>query len=73
MGYDVTGKRVLLTGGSSGIGAELVAALLDGLARELVQAYAPANFAELASGKAANVEGFLSGSAERVHQQQSKA
>ena len=53
--------------------AELVAALLDGLARDLVQVYAPAYFAELASGKAANVEGFLAGSAEWVRQQQSKA
>lgn len=49
--------------------SELVSAVFDALDRGAVQVYVPDWFADLASGKAANVEGFLSGAAEFVAQQ----
>jgi short-subunit dehydrogenase len=52
--------------------SELVDAVFDALDRGAVQVYVPDWFADLASGKAANVEGFLSGAAEFVAAQQSK-
>jgi short-subunit dehydrogenase len=45
---------------------EAVAAVLDGIARGALQVYVPPWFADLASGKAADVEGFLAGTAEYV-------
>jgi short-subunit dehydrogenase len=50
--------------------AEVVTATLDALATDAVQVYVPSFFADIAAGKAANVEGFLSGAAEYVAQQQ---
>jgi short-subunit dehydrogenase len=49
--------------------SEAVAAILDGLASGASQVYVPAWFGDVASGKAANVEGFLAGTAEyaRTH------
>jgi short-subunit dehydrogenase len=48
---------------------EAVAAILEGLASGASQVYVPAWFGDVASGKAANVEGFLAGTAEyaRTH------
>lgn len=46
----------------------LVDAVLDGLRTDQVQVFVPDFFRELASGKAANVEGFLAGAAEFVKQ-----
>jgi short-subunit dehydrogenase len=48
---------------------EAVAAILEGLASGAAQVYVPAWFGDVASGKAANVEGFLAGTAEyaRTH------
>jgi NAD(P)-dependent dehydrogenase (short-subunit alcohol dehydrogenase family) len=51
--------------------AEVVTATLDALAADVSQVYVPSFFADIAAGKAANVEGFLSGAAEYVAQQQS--
>ncbi len=48
---------------------EVVTAVLEGLHDDAVQVYVPGWFAELASGKAGNVEGFLSGAAEFVRTQ----
>jgi NAD(P)-dependent dehydrogenase (short-subunit alcohol dehydrogenase family) len=50
--------------------AEAAAAVLDGITRGALQVYVPAFFGDLASGKAANVDGFLAGTAEyvRAHQ-----
>ena len=50
---------------------ECVAAIMDAFAREDLQVYVPDWFEKLASGKAANVAGFLAGSAEYVRSQQS--
>lgn len=46
--------------------SEAVAAIRAGLDAEALQVYVPAFFAELASGKANDVQGFLSGTAEYV-------
>jgi short-subunit dehydrogenase len=48
--------------------SELVAGVFDALDTGAVQVYVPGWFADLASGKAANVAGFLSGAAEFVAQ-----
>lgn len=45
---------------------EVVTAVLDGLAQDALQVYVPGYFADLASGKASNVEGFLAGAAQFV-------
>jgi len=49
---------------------EAVAAILAALAADAAQVYVPAWFGDIASGKAANVEAFLAGTAEYVRQQQ---
>ncbi len=49
---------------------EAVAAILAGLAADAAQVYVPAWFGDIASGKAANVEGFLAGTAEYMRQQE---
>ncbi|MGP8058472.1 MAG: SDR family NAD(P)-dependent oxidoreductase [Acidimicrobiales bacterium] len=51
--------------------SELVSAVFGALDRDAVQVYAPEWFGDIASGKAANVGGFLAGAAEFVAQQQS--
>jgi NAD(P)-dependent dehydrogenase (short-subunit alcohol dehydrogenase family) len=51
--------------------SELVDGVFDALDRGSVQVYIPAYFADLASGKAGNVEGFLSGTAKYIADQQS--
>jgi short-subunit dehydrogenase len=43
---------------------EAVGTILDGIAAGALSVYVPAYFADLASGKAQNVEGFLAGAAE---------
>jgi len=48
---------------------EAVKAVLDGMAKDAMQVYVPGWFAGLASSKAADIEGFLSGTAEYVRQQ----
>ncbi len=50
---------------------EAVATIMEAFAADALQVYVPGWFAELASGKASNVEGFLSGTAEFVRQQRS--
>jgi short-subunit dehydrogenase len=50
---------------------EVAAAVLDALARGTNQVYVPAWFADIAAGKAGNVDGFISGAAEYVRQQRS--
>lgn len=52
---------------------EAVAAVLEGLAADASQVYVPAWFADIASSKAADVGGFLSGVAEYVRQQKASA
>jgi short-subunit dehydrogenase len=49
--------------------SELVDGVLDAIARDALEVYVPAWFRELASGKAADVEGFLAGSAAWVREQ----
>ena len=51
--------------------SELVSAVFGALDRDAVQVYVPEWFGDIASGKAANVGGFLAGAAEFVAQQQS--
>jgi short-subunit dehydrogenase len=48
---------------------EAVATILAGVAAEAAQVYVPAWFGDIASGKAANVEEFLAGTAAYVRQQ----
>jgi short-subunit dehydrogenase len=48
---------------------ELVDGVLDALDRDAVEVYVPAWFKEIATGKVANVEGFVAGSAEWVRSQ----
>jgi short-subunit dehydrogenase len=50
---------------------EVAAAVLDALVRGTSQVYVPAWFADIAAGKAGNVDGFISGAAEYVRQQRS--
>jgi short-subunit dehydrogenase len=45
---------------------EAVATMVDGIERGAAQVYVPQWFADIASGKAADVEGFLAGTAEYV-------
>ncbi|HYA69162.1 MAG TPA: SDR family oxidoreductase [Acidimicrobiales bacterium] len=47
---------------------EAVQAILDGLAGDALQVYVPAWFGELSSGKAADVAGFLAGTAQYVRE-----
>ena len=49
--------------------ADVVAATLDALARDALELYVPEYFKEFAVGKANNLEGFLSGAAEFVRNQ----
>ncbi len=49
--------------------SELVAGVFDALERDALQVYVPGYFADLASGKAADIEGFLSGMAAYVASQ----
>ncbi len=49
--------------------SELVDGVMDAIGRDALEIYVPAWFKDLASGKAADVEGFVSGSAEWVRQQ----
>ncbi|MGO9455649.1 MAG: SDR family NAD(P)-dependent oxidoreductase [Acidimicrobiales bacterium] len=49
--------------------AELVEGVFEALDQGVIQVYVPGWFADLASGKAANVAGFISGAAEFVAQQ----
>jgi len=51
--------------------SELVDAVFDALGRGTAQVYAPAWFADVAAGKAGNVDGYLAGAAEYVRTQQS--
>jgi NAD(P)-dependent dehydrogenase (short-subunit alcohol dehydrogenase family) len=53
--------------------SQLVAAVFDALDRDAVQVYEPGWFADVAAGKAGNLEGFLSGAAQFVAQQASKS
>jgi short-subunit dehydrogenase len=48
---------------------EVVTAVLDALDRGTSQVYVPGWFADIAAGKAGNVDGFLAGAAEYVRQQ----
>jgi short-subunit dehydrogenase len=50
---------------------EVATAVLDALDRGTSQVYVPAWFADIAAGKAGNVDGFISGAAEYVRQQHS--
>jgi NAD(P)-dependent dehydrogenase (short-subunit alcohol dehydrogenase family) len=50
--------------------SELVAGVFDALDGDAVQVYVPAYFADLASGKAADVGGFLAGTAKYVAEHQ---
>jgi NAD(P)-dependent dehydrogenase (short-subunit alcohol dehydrogenase family) len=49
--------------------SELVDGVFDALERGAVQVYVPAYFADLASGKAGNVQGFLAGAARYIADQ----
>ena len=49
--------------------AEAVGDILAALDRDALEVYTPADFKDFAVGKAANIEGFLAGSAEFVRQQ----
>ena len=49
---------------------EAVTAMMEALARGAAQVYVPEWFGQIASGKAADVEGFLAGTAEYVRSQQ---
>ncbi len=49
--------------------SDLVAAVLDALARDALEVYVPDFFKEFAVGKANNLEGFLSGAADFVRHQ----
>lgn len=49
--------------------AELVDGVMDAIDRDAREVYVPAWFKDLASGKAANVEGFLAGTADWVREQ----
>jgi NAD(P)-dependent dehydrogenase (short-subunit alcohol dehydrogenase family) len=49
--------------------SELVDGVFDALERGAVQVYVPAYFADLASGKAGNVQGFLAGAAKYIADQ----
>ena len=61
-----------LMGGVEAIPVEdAVQAILDGLARDALQIYVPEHFAQYATGKAANVEGFLAGTAAYVRSNRS--
>jgi hypothetical protein len=46
--------------------SELVNGVFDALDAGTIQVYVPGYFADLASGKAGNVEGFLSGAAQYI-------
>ena len=50
--------------------SELVNGVFDALDAGAVQVYVPGYFGDLASGKAGNVEGFLSGAAQYIASQQ---
>ena len=50
---------------------ELVAGVLDALARDASQVYVPGWFADVVAGKAGNLEGFLAGAAEYVRGRES--
>jgi NAD(P)-dependent dehydrogenase (short-subunit alcohol dehydrogenase family) len=50
--------------------SELVDAVLDALDRDVPEVYVPAWFKDIAAGKAANIAGFLAGTAAWVRQQQ---
>jgi len=52
---------------------EAVRGIMDGIAAGAMSIYVPQYFAELASGKAQNVEGFLAGAAEFVRIQEAQA
>ena len=52
--------------------SELVDGVFEALDQGVIQVYVPGWFGDLASGKAANVQGFISGAAEFVAAQQSK-
>jgi hypothetical protein len=49
---------------------DLVDAVLGALGRDQVEVYVPAFFKEIATGRAANVAGFIEGAAAFVRQQQ---
>jgi short-subunit dehydrogenase len=52
--------------------AEFADGVMDAIARDALQIYVPAWFEKIASGKAADVETFLAGSANWVRQQPSE-
>jgi short-subunit dehydrogenase len=52
--------------------SELVAGVFDALSSGAVQVYVPGYFADIASGKAGDVQGFLTGTAEFVASQKAK-
>jgi len=52
---------------------EVVTAVLEALGTDTVQCYVPSWFADIAAGKAANVDGFLAGAAEFVREHQPSA
>lgn len=67
--FDVPGNDPV-PAGVEAIGTdEVVTAVLDALAAGHSQVYVPSWFADIAVGKAGNVDGFLSGAAEFVRQQ----
>lgn len=82
MAYDVDGKRVLVTGGSSGIDTELfevpdddpvpggVDAVLGALHEDALEVFVPAWFEDVSVGKSKDVGGLLAGSAAYVREQE---
>jgi hypothetical protein len=52
---------------------EAVRAIMDGIATGALSIYVPEYFAEFASGKAQDVDGFLAGAAEFVRAQAQQA
>jgi NAD(P)-dependent dehydrogenase (short-subunit alcohol dehydrogenase family) len=64
--FTIPGNDPLLPGVDKIPVAEAVDAVLDGIRHGAVEVYVPGFFKDLASGKAANVEGFLAGTVEYV-------
>jgi short-subunit dehydrogenase len=68
--YQVPDNDPLLAGVEAVPVSDVVGAVLGALDRDAVEVYVPEWFAELASGKAANVAGFLAGAARYVKDRQ---
>lgn len=71
--FDIPGNDPLLTDMEPIPTSELVDAVLDALGRDTVQVYVPGFFADLVAGKAADVDGFLAGTADYVRQRHAAA